>query len=46
MVDDALLCKGCDLVWLMPGVLYTQAMELVGVPKSEASGDIAKNLFK
>ena len=37
MFNEALIRKACDLVWLIPGVSFQEAMEFVGVPRCEAS---------
>ena len=46
MLNDILIRKACDLVWLIPGVSFQQAMELVGIQRSEASCVPLQRQFK
>ena len=46
MPNDSIICKECNLVWLIPTVTYQQAMELVGIPKMEASSGALLRRFQ
>ena len=46
MPNDSIICKGCDLVWLIPTLTYQQAMELVGIPNMEASSGALLRQFQ
>ena len=46
MPNDSIICKGCNLVWLIPTVTYQQAMELVGIPNMEASSGALLRRFQ
>ena len=45
-VDNALLPKACDFIWLIPNVAFQKALELVGIPTYKAASKSVQNDFK